>query len=156
MFSSDSGTSTERKSTWRYQFSVKSPDGKLLFDYLVLSGLKNSLDATSLWFGKNKARHPTSEIMSCSETNTATNINSPQQESLTYSRGRMVTSLLPPSNTGEKWEAEPSLSTDLCITSIPSWTWRLLSLKRGSLAGGTTAPGPNVLKEEIQDEISNA
>ena len=31
----------------RYQFSVNSPDGKLLFNYSVLSGLKNSLDATS-------------------------------------------------------------------------------------------------------------
>ena len=114
MFSLDSGTLTERKSTWRYQFS---PDGKLLFNFLVLSGLKNSLDATSLWFGKNKVRHPTSEILSCSETKPATNINSPQQESVTYSRGRMAPSLPPPSNTGEKWEAEPSLSLDLCVTS---------------------------------------
>ena len=79
MFSSGSGTLMERKSTKRYQFYSNSPDGKLLFNYLAPSGHNNSLNKTFLWFGKNKARHPKSETLSCSETNPAANINSLQQ-----------------------------------------------------------------------------
>ena len=75
MFSSGSETLTEKKSTWRYQYYINSTDVKLLFDFLAPSGHKNSLNATSLWFGKNRAMHPTLETLSCSETNPATSIN---------------------------------------------------------------------------------
>ena len=72
----------------------------------------------------------------------------------------MATSLPPPLNLGEKWEAEPSLSTDLrhlypfmnVETAEPQE--RITSLDEDG-AFGTTAPGPNVPMQEIQEEISN-